>query len=240
MSSGRRRTRQFLVVLLLLVAGGAVLWRLTRVEPTWWDPPDPRDEQVMVLADTAERRLLEEAQEVRAPEESWTVRIREEQVNAWLATRLPAWIAHRGDIEWPQQLGMPQVNFENDGVTVAVELGPESGRRIVVARFVPNMIDGMLRLQIDMVALGRLALPGAPVNVILDSIRDTVPDTFLDQPEVQAAIKRLFGGESIEPELRLVDDRVVRVVAVKCGEATLELSCVTRSPSVESQEKKED
>jgi hypothetical protein len=239
MSRRRGRIQRLLIVVCLIGTGAVVLWWLTRIEPTWWNPPDPRDEQVIALADTAERRLLEEAQELRPPEQAWTIRIREEQVNAWLAARLPAWIAHHGQVTWPDQLGMPQVNFNNDGVTVAVELGADSGRRIVVARFVPNMIDGMLRLQIDMVALGRLALPGAPVNVILDAIRDTVPDTFLDQPDVQVAIRQLFGGESIKPELKLVDDRVVRLTAVKCGHGTLELSCVTLGAVLQPQEKED-
>src|SRR6185503_12670556 len=121
----RLRVGRLLIVLFLLaVIAGLVLWRLTWTAPRWWAPPNPRNAQVAALADHVELRLIEEAQRIRPVEEPWTIRIRQEQVNAWLSAKLPQWIEHlRRDeqLEWPQQLGTPQVKFDRDGISLGLE-----------------------------------------------------------------------------------------------------------------------
>jgi len=226
----RLRVGRLLIVLFLLaVIAGLVLWRLTWTAPRWWAPPNPRNAQVAALADHVELRLIEEAQRIRPVEEPWTIRIRQEQVNAWLSAKLPQWIEHlRRDeqLEWPEQLGTPQVKFDRDGISLGLELGAPSPR-IVVARMMPSMHDGKLRLSTDQVAMGRIEIPGASVEMILDQLREVAPSDFLNDESVQLAVKRLFGQELIEPVVSLADGRVVRLTGVACGEGTLDLTCQT-------------
>src|SRR6185503_15351844 len=55
---------------------------------------------------------------------TWSIRMTEEEANAWLAARLPAWVANQSDeFTWPRDLSPPQVRLENGRATVRVTLG---------------------------------------------------------------------------------------------------------------------
>ena len=223
-----RATRRILVTLLLVTLVVAVtLWRMTWMAPGWWAPPDPTDERAAALADGFEYGLIEQAHKLRPSGEPWRIEVTEHQVNAWLSGRLEAWIAHAHELHWPPQLGAGQVRFETGGISLGLELREASRSRFIVARIIPTIVNGELALSVDRVSLGRLWIPGGPVQSLLDRLDAAAPAGFLDDPKVQATIHLVSGELRIDPSLTLTDGRRVRLLDVECNKGTVTLRCET-------------
>ncbi|MHC5003215.1 MAG: hypothetical protein ACYTJ0_08830, partial [Planctomycetota bacterium] len=199
----------------------------SRSVPEWYEPPAADDEQVAALADRVEYRLLEEAQKIRPAEEHWTLRVREEQVNAWLSSRLPDWIAHERNVRWPDRLGTPQVRFAEDEIAVALPVGEGPYRRVFVARLAPAVRDGALIVELIGLQVGRLAIPGDPLSTMASMLRQASLDGTIDVGSWQPVLDVLSGREPIDPVLTLSDDRRVELLGVTCRTAAIELTSRT-------------
>ena len=176
-----------LAVLVLVTAAAVVVWRMTLLEPTWWAPPDADDPRVTAAAEQIEYSLIEQAHMVRTDDETWSIRIHDRHVNAWLASRLPAWLAHAQALDWPGGFGRPQMRSEPGWVTLAIELDGGEQRRFVAVRLIPTIAAGELRVTVDRISLGRLTIPGKPVGDVAAWLNEAAPGGFLQDPEVQAA-----------------------------------------------------
>jgi hypothetical protein len=224
----RKGVLLLLVVAALVGGGGLGVWRLTWMAPVWWSPPDPGNERTEALAERVEYRVAELAHRVRPdPQEPWWVEIKQDQVNAWLSARLPQWLAHTHGRQWPPQAGPPQVNVESGAIRVGVDVETEAGRRYVVARVVPQIIEGELSLSLDGLAVGRVAIPGASADAIVERLKTSAPPGILDDPTLRAAIEVLSGRQRIDPVLKLHDGRRVRLLDVECRSQKLLLHCQT-------------
>lgn len=233
-----RRVRRFLLGLLLsivLIGAGGIYtaWRLSWQKPAWYAPPDPKSERITALADDAEYDVLEQSQKVRPADESWTLRLTAEQINAWLAARLPAWVEHDANLRWPDRIGTPQVLIDVDGVRIAVPVSigasasANSAQRTVVATLLPTIApDGRLSLTLGSLALGKVWIPGTPVTRLVETVRDASPE-FLEHPQVLQAIDVLAGKSTLPPEYDLADGRRVRVNAVRLTRDAIEVTAVT-------------
>jgi hypothetical protein len=221
-----RWSRVIVVVVVLALCGVALVWRLSRVPPAWYAPPPATDPIVVELADRAEYRLVQEAQKIREPDQDvWTLRIRQEQINAWLAARLRQWIEHEGE-RWPQQLGTPQVSVTPDALSIALPLVGESTTRYIVARIKPVIAHGKLRLELHRVALGRISLPGEPLANLLKTVADAAPDA-LDLPQINTAIDWLRRRDAIDPVIDLADDRRVRILDLQLDDGWIDVTART-------------
>ncbi len=217
-----------MVIAAALVLGvGLAVWGLSWMAPSWWRPPDPRDRAIAVLADQVEQRLLEEAHKIRPVSETWTIRVREHQVNAWLSVRLPDWIAHEQEARWPEPLGTPQIHFEDEGISVAVEVGAEGRPRFVVVRVVPTIHDDGLRLRLNAVGLGRIPVPGEPVEALLDLLGHAAPVGLLEDPAVAKTLHLLGGRQPLDPTVTLPDGRRVHLLGLRYAAGRLDLTCRT-------------
>ena len=78
----------------LLVAVLVIGLFLASAVPIMHDPPSADDPAVIAVAETFEQNFASELTRVRADQEPWGVRVREDDLNAWLWTRLAPWIAH--------------------------------------------------------------------------------------------------------------------------------------------------
>ncbi len=208
----------------LVLVGALALWDQTRRPPAWWAPPDPNDQAVVALAERVEQWVLEVAHEVRPADELWSVRIREHQVNAWLSARLPEW-ASRQDLAWPARLGIPQARFDDTGVRVALEVREQRRSRFIVARLVPQLVDEQLVLRLDGVSLGRLPLPGEPLQALGEVLGDA--GALSDAGPI---LEALMAGTPIDPVWQLSDGRRVRLVGLHYAAGRLELTCRTLQP----------
>jgi hypothetical protein len=223
----RRRRRRWIAVLVLLVVALLALRQWSRMDPSWYDPPNPADEQVTQLADRVEYRLLEEAQKIRPESDAWTLRVREEQINAWLAARLPEWLAHEQDVDWPEGLGMPQMHLSDGRVTVAVDAGERSGGRVVSIRLAPRLEDHRLYLRLDGLGLGRIPLPGDPSKRLIELARTLAEETSLERPEVDQVLAIMNGEQALDPIVDLADGRRVRLTGISIGRRFVDVTCRT-------------
>lgn len=228
-----RRIRRYLLALLIVIALAIfIVWRLSWAAPAWYAPPNPHDETVLALADTVEYRLVEEAQKVRpASSELWTLRVRQEHINAWLSARLQKWIAHDHDLEWPAQLGTPQVRIEPAGISLALPIGEGTHRRTLLARFTTVMNDGIIRVTVDRVALGRVAMPGEPLSNLLSALSKAAPDAF-NNTQIKSLIDALSHDSQINPILELPDGRRIQLLDVRLNERWIDLTATTLPPAV--------
>lgn len=230
----RVATRVVIVALAFVCIAVFVLYRLSRMPPGWYDPPADT-QQTRDFADRVEYRLVEEAQKIRPPDEQWTVRIRDEQINAWLAARLPQWVAREQDAQWPEFLGTPQVRLTESGIDVAVDIrsigseGDVSSRRFVVVRIVPAVNEDGLTLRADRIGAGRLLLPGEPAAHI-SAVIDRLPSERVFGEQVVAFLKELTtDGHQLSSAIDLADDRHVQIVDLRLGEGLIDVTLQTRS-----------
>jgi hypothetical protein len=215
------------VALPVIAIGGG--WLLSYLPPSWYQPPTAGEEHANELAAAVELRLAEELHKIRQEEPVWAVRIREEQINAWLATRMPKWLEHERGVRWPAVLGSPQVRLEDGRMSVAVPiavvaaegepavLGDLAGR-IVTLVIQPYLEDGELRLTLSDIRIGRLPVPGDPIEKVRKAVGDRLDDR-VDGDVVRLLVELLLGETGIEPVARLVDNRqvIVREIYLRRG-----------------------
>ncbi|MCH7545000.1 MAG: hypothetical protein IID30_01180 [Planctomycetes bacterium] len=222
------RVKRLLAVLCVLVLVGiAALWGLTRMTPHWYEPPNPTDEKVLELADRVEFRLLEEFQKIRPDPEPWKLRVRENQLNAWLATKLQDWIAHKENLIWPEDLDMPQIRFEPDGISLAVAVESLGPSKIIVTRMMPRFEGGELLVTVNRFSLGRLNIPGKPVERIAGLIDEYASSAEIDDPVAFLFLRMLRGDEHIDPVLDLADSRRVRLTNLELENGSVILTAKT-------------
>jgi hypothetical protein len=209
------------LIALLIVAGAAVvgLWMYTKAPPGWYAPPGIDDLRSHEIADLVENRVLEEVHKIRPAPGTWALRVRDEHVNAWLASKLADWIDYEQDLNWPDAIGMPQIRFINDGIDVAAQVATPDGARVIVARLAPFVSEGELRLSLERVMVGRLPIPGSAI----EGLRRYVAAQTLEQYEGW-----LTGEHAVPLLIELSDDRTVRVLDARCDPGVLEVTLETK------------
>jgi hypothetical protein len=206
----RRRIMVWLVVgALLMCAGGWALWHWSSLPPAWYSPPDAHDPGAVALAEKVENNLLEQSHRIRPPQEQWSIRIRQEQINAWLAARLKNWVEHEQGGTWPVHLGTPQVRLDEAGVQVAVPLTHGGTRRTLVIGFFTQMRLDRMEFSLTRVALGRIELPGERIPRLLTLWNKIAPGN--DNSQWRDVSEWLTQRRNIDPVFALSDGRRVRV-----------------------------
>lgn len=224
----RRRFRPFVVLatvatvlVVVAIVAGIAAWRLTWLEPAWWPQDVVANEQTEALADRVEFRIAEEVHKVRPDADPWRLRVRDDHVNAWLTSRLPEWLAHSENVQWPSQLGTPRVRFGEGGVSIGLSFDDHGRRRYVVADLEPQIVDGRLSLALNGVTLGRLWIPGASIQTLIEHYSDVVPEGFIEDPAVRRVLDLLVKEQRFEPSFDLADGRNVRLIDVVVGNGEL-------------------
>jgi hypothetical protein len=149
----RRLVRTTLVGLLVLLPALGVCVVLALRTPAWWSPIPRSDQSAAERGAQVEQALVSEFTRVRADAPEWSIRIEERDANAWLATRLPAWLESRG----LPQAGPVQALMGPGWMRVGVEL-PQA---IVWWQAAPVAQAGGWKLEGLRMGAGRLPLPGS-------------------------------------------------------------------------------
>ncbi len=207
------------VGLLLL---GAIAWWLAGLTPVWYQPAGPNDAAATQLGEAAEYRLVEEFQKIRPEDEVWRLRVPEDAINAWLATRLPQWLAGQ-DVQWPEALSPPQVHITPAGIEVAIA-SDDFGTRIGRFRGRPTISGDRLTLQSPSLGIGRLPVP-LPASWIQQDLQDA-----LSQTDDLAFLITLLQGDAIDAAIPLVDHRHIRLhlITLEPGACVLKATTVLR------------
>jgi hypothetical protein len=210
----RLRRRVPTIVLLIVVGVVSYLWWTTRSVPAWFTPPEATEAR-RERAWQVEQRFAEEFSKVRAEAPLWALRVRESDLNTWLADRLRPWAEHRGS--WPEQLGDVQVHLSPDTVVLGVEL-----RDLDTVAFLEGVPeegeDGSIALRWTAAGIGRLRIPW-PERRVRAAILGRLRGGEL------ADLEALLDGVSVPGAIGLPDGRVVSVLGgeIGDGEAVLEL-----------------
>ena len=156
------------VAVLLIVLPVALLWYGLTVRPDYWPPPDPSRQDTRQVA-----LRFEEAMRASVRSE-WTIDVPQDQLNAWLATRVTEWGADRGVHPRTLELiGKSMIAVDLDGIEVAWAFRKFGISGVVRLRYRPVMgEDKRVRLAIQ---YARAGIVPVPVTYALESILASVP-----------------------------------------------------------------
>jgi len=217
------------ILLLILLAIGVAAWRavsLAQRTPAWWAQSDPGN------TDDAHRRarLLEQGlttalHERRAPDDPWSVRMRDEDVNAWLAHRLGPWLENRA-LGVPDAFEPPCIRVADGRVTVGIPSPDPRVEGIFSIEFTPaTSADGRLIAEDRAFAMGELPLPNpGALGSLSDELRRAARGTPIE-PFMGALLDT---GAALPSEITLSDQRRVRLRGVKLDKnGLIDLTLVT-------------
>lgn len=223
MAEGKRKSRRglwiALAAFLFLVSLPLVAWLLLRTPPSYWKPPDPASPQVVRSAQEVEGFVTSQTTAVRPQSDTWAIELKEEQVNAWLAARLPQWLENQ-QVDAPIKEMFPRVmvRFAPGGVELAAQVLSEGRPQVVSVAFEPlTPGEGKpVKIKLAAVYVGRLRLPA-------EQVLNLVASSLGEKGDALGPIR-----EGIELRLPLADNREVHVVGVEMHKGRLVLVCVTR------------
>ncbi len=213
----------------LLIALGAVILVICVLffwPQTWFDPESDDDPARSRLGEQVEFRLVEELQKIRPAGESWRLRITDEAINAWLATRLRPWMNHQ-DASWPEGLSSPQIHFARGGIDVGISINGVAGGFPLIFGFQPTLDEGGFRLRPGWVRIGLLPIPFA--RMALDShLENLIPR--LEGP-VSDLMSTLLDEAALEAVIPLVDGRSVEISGFRLDSGSMIFQAITRPAS---------
>jgi hypothetical protein len=235
----RRRAAPALALLVALIAAaGALAWFMASREPAWWARTLVPDAPARATA--LENGSVSVFSTPRPPGERWTAAINEEDANAWLAARLPQWLAAQTPpLRWPAEVERVGVSFRDGGVLLGAAVRQGKQSQVLSLRLVPSVgADGELRVAATSFRVGRLALPpglvlsatGRP-NPLGSAIlaESDLPAGLREWPEADAVARALLEGLPLvkRPRFGLGDGRSVRLRGVEARDGRLLLTCTT-------------
>ena len=214
--------RPLIVVFTLVSAGVALVAGLALQQPPAYTPPASVEAgDLDRRARAFERSFATQFTLIREPDVPWAIRIRESDLNAWIWTRLPHWIAH------VHGSGAP-------GSSPGLQASLDPGRiRLINDTFVlalrPGVEDGWTRLQPGPGSyLGRLPIPGGLLELLSSS---------MDLERIGTALTGSTGGDRVagsragrgdppggiclETRFPLGDGRIVELLEVRPEERQL-------------------
>lgn len=174
------------------------------------------------MGETAEYRLVEEFQKIRPADAVWRLRIPEDAINAWLATRLPRWLKGQGG-SWPTGVGTPQVHITTSGLHISMP-HPALGGRIGTLRVRPAVIDNQIQCAVS-AGVGRLpiAIPATGMNLSNGDASDPT-DPLHD-------LEQLLQGDRVAALIPLVDRRIVTIHDIDLQDGSVVIAATTSLPA---------
>lgn len=214
----RRLRRIVLALLLVVVLGAGTLVLLVRMPPAWYEPAAADDPQAMQVAEDAEYALIEAMHKIRPDGEQWSHTLAEPEVNAWLTCRMPDWIANRQG-SWPGGVGVPQVHFANETVSLAANVDYKGVSQLVVADYRVELGPDGVKATLLGISAGNLPLPGD-----LAAEFSSRAEQALAGGAIESLLAEAVGGAAGRGGVELPDGRSVRLegLAIEDGAIRLE------------------
>lgn len=202
---------------LTLVLGVVLIVMLSGLDevPRWWrerDTINPDDPAIVLRGERIENAITTQLTAVRSADDpSWSVKLSDEQANAWLSVRLrETIITHMGRGAWDERVERVLVRFEESGILIGVRIRHRGGSSIVSAR-VRLSIDerGDLWASIGSIRLGTSRVPSWAINL-------------LGEGDVRVGHMRLGPGA-----LELGDGRAARLLGVRTRDEWMDVALET-------------
>ncbi|MCW5776447.1 MAG: hypothetical protein KIS87_08425 [Phycisphaeraceae bacterium] len=217
---------------------------LSNRPPAWWADIDPHDSRQVILAEDLENAVgthLHLARETdpslgegeRWRSEPWRVAMRSDDANAWLNTRLEAWLESlsNGAASIPDEVRHVRVVFDRGRIRVGALIDDGRTRRVLSATLRPELrADGSLWVSAESVGIGRLSLP-PDWTLGSDGPPDArvVPASLWNKPAARDLVEAVRGRRPLldEPVIELLDGRSVRLLSIAARDGRLEVECRT-------------
>jgi hypothetical protein len=199
-------------VAVALVAGALVAAIALAAMPPAERPTLPADAEARGAA--FEQAIVAAVTKVRAGDEGggargeaeWAIAIDPADINAWLATRLPKWVAHDDALAPVASASAVRLAAVDGAIAIEDRLGPF----VASVRLVPRVEAGRLALDFATPRIGRLPVPGAASGL------------------ARAVRSQLEASEShTSVRFRLVDGRTVELREVSCSAGRIALGFAT-------------
>jgi len=240
----RSRRGWVVAVLGTLSVLAVVAFLLMRVTPWWHQPLDATQDEVVNVADDAQRRVIElhnTMQRSMGGENTWI--IRDEHVNALLAVKFAE---AAGTQAHAVGVSAPSVYFGDGQITVSARTtkvpgGPADGAVVSVAFSISTETDmnGMAwgRFKLDGLWIGALRVPKAVaekrIEELLPQVMPAIHQAITLQlgarnardvgPEVERAISATLKGEAFPLRFR-VNRRTVAIREITVADRTLAIT----------------
>lgn len=227
----KRRVIWWLVVFILAIGfalGGTAwwAWRQYNATPEYWQVIDHDDPMVRADAEAFEAHVTNELSQHMPSDETWRLELPSEQINRWLASRLPDWLANQ-DEQLPDGVNHPMVAIGPRQVVAAVEIRLGGQKKIISLSYEPSADDdGVVVLVADRFRLGRLWLPAN------EKLEEVIERFTADQPRAEREqIKAVWQTFSrLRMEYDLGDGRMIKMKQLELSKrkalATLETQWV--------------
>jgi len=228
MSTRKKIALWMLAVLVLVIVGvaitGTVVYRRAVATPDYWQVVDLSHTDVAPEAAAFEQWATSTATKHRAYGEPWQVEIAAEDMNRWLAMRLPGWAANQG-FELPDWLEHPMVAFADGRVYVAGRINHDDQQHVVSMAYEPTGTAGDQPVIMELVGVyvGKLRVAES-FGELADLIDTLVGLSEFDRQQVADLRGRL---QRIALANDLGDGRAVEVIGIEVGDDTLTLTCRT-------------
>jgi len=225
-----RLTIVFAVLLVVgaigLAVAGVYAAKLVKQEPTWWaDADSANTERAPERARLLEQGITTALHEPREGDEPWTVRMTDEDVNAWLEHRLESWAENRS-MDVPSGFTAPRVRVIDGRVAVGIASPDPRVPGILTVEFTPEFSSaGELVAGNRSFTMGRLPLPNPEM---LGRLSNTIKQQARGTPMQDVFDALLESGKSLPSNLTLSDQRRVSLRGLSLREdGSIDLTLAT-------------
>ncbi len=221
----RRRWVVYAAVLLLATAGAAVgvVYYLWVARDAQWSQTLRTIEEIpeaeqLASARALEDRVTEHTSNIRG-QEPWTMQLRIDEANTWLAQRLRPW-ARSLNQPIPPQVGRTAVWTKADRIYLGTEVEINGVQQVISFGVVPSINEaGQLVLKLGSVRAGKLPVP---IQALIDRLGLRTDPRYAEAlPYIEQAVE----GIVLEPAR--IDSRQVRITAIDVGEEAITLTLIT-------------
>ncbi len=190
-----------------LVIAGFYAVGLARQDPEWWAGAEAGSaQQAPERARLLEQGITTVLHERRESDDPWTVRMTDEDVNAWLEHRLESWIENRS-VGVPSGFTAPRVRVQGGRMTVGIESPDPRVPGILTVEFTPRLTsDGGLIAGDRSFSMGRLPLPSPEM---LGRFSDAIQKQTRGTPMQDVFAALLESGRALPSDITLSDRRRV-------------------------------
>lgn len=209
-------------VLLILIAAAAAWLVFSR--PGYWNVLDPKDAQVVAGAERIEQKFGTEITRVRDKDAVWKMEVTSEQINQWLANRMPQWLANQGVDEMIIDQATPMMMRIGAGrIEAAIQSGLWGLEPVVQLSYEPQATapDRCVQLQLKAMTIGKI---GVPVDAMIDFLLNRIGLPESKRHLIEKTRDRLM---RVDLRLPLGDGRTVQVLGMELDEGKTTLTLRT-------------
>lgn len=230
-------------ILALAILGAAFIFLSTRMasKPRWWsDHPIAGPE----VAEEVESGMLRHLTAVRAADpaftptrdvawrsERWSISLSQDDANAWLAARLPEYLANQQPpIRWPREVEDVRVWFNDGRVTLAAKLRQNGAVHYVGTTLKPTIRpDGSMWMPSEGLRVGDLSAPAWSLGAARSLCGDPIPDNIASLPEIRTMLGAFENDNPVlrDAVVRLEGGRRVRLLSIVPSNGRLTITCLT-------------